>query len=162
MIHNYDEEVKRNELIDSKNSQMIVLTGAMLTLQSTLFTEVLVNHILLNSHTILSFKILTSLTMIISVILYLYSMYIFINAYAFLPESFTQCPKPQYLLDKAINNQNEFEAQGEILATMCDTINDNYPIIENKVYKGRLGFIWLKRAVFSTLVIIMLFLFALI
>ena len=27
MIHTYDEEVNRNELIDSKNSQMIVLTG---------------------------------------------------------------------------------------------------------------------------------------
>ena len=39
MIHAYDEEVARNELIDSKNSQMIVLTGAMLTLQATLFTN---------------------------------------------------------------------------------------------------------------------------
>ena len=41
MIHTYDEEVNRNELIDSKNSQMIVLTGAMLTLQATLFTNLL-------------------------------------------------------------------------------------------------------------------------
>ena len=42
MIHAYDEDVARNELVDTKNSQMIILTGAMLTLQSTLFTELLV------------------------------------------------------------------------------------------------------------------------
>ena len=27
LFRNYDEEVSRNELIDNKNSQMIVLTG---------------------------------------------------------------------------------------------------------------------------------------
>lgn len=46
MIHTYDEEVARNELIDTKNSQMIVLTGAMLTLQATLFTNLLAQKIL--------------------------------------------------------------------------------------------------------------------
>lgn len=29
LFRNYDEEVSRNELIDNKNSQMIVLTGTM-------------------------------------------------------------------------------------------------------------------------------------
>ena len=43
MIHVYDEDVARNELVDSKNCQMIVLTGVMLTLQATFFTELLVN-----------------------------------------------------------------------------------------------------------------------
>ena len=38
MIHAYDEDVARNELVDSKNSQMIVLTGVMLSLNATLFT----------------------------------------------------------------------------------------------------------------------------
>ncbi len=161
MIHAYDEEVARNELVDSKNSQMIVLSGVMLTLQSTLFTEVLVNHIL-NQSILWSFKVIISIAMVISVILYLYSMYIFINAYAFIPNKFCMCPEPQYLLDKAINNQNEFEAQGEILATMCDTIKGNFPVIQSKVNKGALGFIWLKRAVFSTLIVIILFLFVLI
>ena len=46
MIHTYDEEVARNELIDTKNSQMIVLTGAMLTFQATLFTNLLKKKIL--------------------------------------------------------------------------------------------------------------------
>ena len=43
MIHVFDVDVARNELVDSKNCQMIVLTGVMLTLQATFFTELLVN-----------------------------------------------------------------------------------------------------------------------
>ncbi len=44
LFRNYEEEVARNELIDNKNSQMIVLTGTMLTLQATLFTSGLLNE----------------------------------------------------------------------------------------------------------------------
>ena len=161
MIHAYDEEVARNELVDSKNCQMIVLTGVMLTLQSTLFTEVLVNHIILNNNILLSFKVLISIAMIISVLLYLYSLNIFINAYAFLPDKFCMCPDPKYLLDKAVNNESEFDAQGEILATMSDTIDGNFSVIQSKVDKGCEGFVWLKRAVFSTLIVIFLLLFVL-
>ena len=36
MSHVYEEDERRKELVDSKNSQMIVLSGAMLTIQSTL------------------------------------------------------------------------------------------------------------------------------
>ena len=35
MMHTYDDENKRNELIDSKNSQMIAFLGIMLTIQLT-------------------------------------------------------------------------------------------------------------------------------
>lgn len=48
MTHVYDEDERRNELVDSKNSQMIVLSGAMLTLQSTLISKLLIEDILLN------------------------------------------------------------------------------------------------------------------
>lgn len=41
MTHVYEEDERRNELVDSKNSQMIILSGAMLTLQSTLITKLL-------------------------------------------------------------------------------------------------------------------------
>ena len=39
MTHVYDEDERRNELIDTKNSQMILLSGTMLTLQSTLLVS---------------------------------------------------------------------------------------------------------------------------
>ena len=49
MIHAYDEDLARNELVDTKNSQMTALTGVMLTLQSTLFTDLPVNQFLIAS-----------------------------------------------------------------------------------------------------------------
>ena len=159
MIHAYDEDVSRNELIDSKNCQMIVLCGMMLTLQATLFTEVLVNHILTNE-VVFSYQLLTSGLMIVSVVVYLYAMILFIDSYAF-TEKFWSCPTPQFLLDKAVNNVSEFDAQGEILATMSETIELNEVIIQSKVDKGQQGFVWLKRAIVTTLFIIILFLFAL-
>ena len=45
MMHNYDEEVRRNELIDSKNSQMIAFLGIMFTIQLTLFVNVLSTYL---------------------------------------------------------------------------------------------------------------------
>lgn len=69
MIHNYDEEAKRNELVDSKNSQMIVLTGAMLTLQATLFSNILVDSIISVEGIEFHWKIFVSIFMIISLIL---------------------------------------------------------------------------------------------
>ncbi|OEC94504.1 MULTISPECIES: hypothetical protein [Methanobrevibacter] len=47
-FRNYDEEERRNGLIDNKNSQMIVLTGTMLTLQATLFSVGLLNEFVYN------------------------------------------------------------------------------------------------------------------
>lgn len=48
MTHVYEEDEHRNELVDSKNSQMIILSGAMLTLQSTLITKLLIDDVLLS------------------------------------------------------------------------------------------------------------------
>ena len=48
MTHVYEEDERRNELVDSKNSQMIILSGAMLTLQSTLITKLLIDDVLLS------------------------------------------------------------------------------------------------------------------
>ena len=45
MMHNYDDEIRRNELIDSKNSQMIAFLGIMLTIQLTLFVNVLSTYL---------------------------------------------------------------------------------------------------------------------
>lgn len=45
MLHVYDEEVDRNRLVDEKNSRMILLTGAVLTLEVTLLSSLWVNCI---------------------------------------------------------------------------------------------------------------------
>ena len=158
MIHAYEEEVARNELVDTKNSQMIILTGAMLTLQSTLFTELLINQFLIKDNFLLCCKILLSVVMIVSLSFYIYSMYNFIEAYAF-SNKFYSVPSPELLLEQARNNVSKFKAQAEWLGTFGETIDYNYKIMEEKIEKGKFGFIWLKRAGFFTIIFLILFLF---
>ncbi len=157
MIHVYDEDVARNELVDNKNCQMIVLTGVMLTLQATLFINLLVQHILLNQNFMYSVKLILSGAILLSFILYGISLYYYINAYAFSRE-FKSSPTPKILCDYANDNQSKFFVQGEMLFTIGKTINDNYSVIEDKVETGRKGFKWLKRACLSTFIFIVLFL----
>ena len=83
MIHAYDEDLARNELVDTKNSQMTALTGVMLTLQSTLFTDLLVNQFLIKDLVPVCCKIFLSIVIIMSISLYVYSLYKFIDAYVF-------------------------------------------------------------------------------
>ena len=156
MIHAYDEDVARNELVDTKNSQMIILTGAMLTLQSTLFTELLVNQFLIKGFP-LCCKVFLSVVMIISIGLYVYSLNKFIDAYIF-SSKFDLVPSPKLLLEQATMNVSEFNAQAEWLGTFGETIDDNCEVIDEKVEKGKMGFIWLKRAGESTFVFLILFL----
>lgn len=158
MIHAYDEDLSRNELVDTKNSQMIILTGAMLTLQSTLFTDLLVSQFLIKEGVPVCCKILLSVVMVISIGLYVYSLYKFIDAYAF-SSKFDLVPSPELLLEQAHENVSEFNAQAEWLGTFGETIEDNCKVIDDKVEKGKIGFIWLKRAGISTLIFLILFLF---
>ena len=81
MTHVYEEDERRNELVDSKNSQMIVLSGAMLTLQSTLISKILIDTIFLNNHIIVGFwcKVMLSILLIVSLVFYFSSMYEFIR-----------------------------------------------------------------------------------
>lgn len=83
MIHAYDEDLARNELVDTKNSQITALTGVMLTLQSTLFTDLLVNQFLIKDLVPVCCKIFLSIVIIMSISLYIYSLYKFIDAYVF-------------------------------------------------------------------------------
>lgn len=161
MIHAYDEDVSRNELIDSKNCQMIVLTGVMLTLQATFFTELLVNRILVNYLIDYDVKIILSSIMLVSMVLYICSLFMFIHAYAF-NKKFGSSPNPKELLDKALENHSIKKVQGNVLFDFDETIGYNYDIIENKIKKGQIGFIILRIAGLSTLLFMLLFIFYLI
>lgn len=157
MIHAYDEDVARNELVDTKNSQMIILVGAMLTLQSTLFTDLLVSQFLINESVQLCCKLVLSIVMSVSIGFYVYTLYKFIDAYAF-SSKFDLVPSPELLLKQAHNNVSKFHAQAEWLGTFGETIDDNSKVIDEKVEKGKEGFSWLKRAGISTLIFLILFL----
>jgi len=160
MIHKYDEDVQRNELIDSKNSQMIVILGVMITLQSTFFIQLLVDKILLNCGISLSWKIFLSIVMVISLVLYIIALYLFIDAYAFCDE-FGFAPKSSFLIKKAESEENEFNIRKVILANFNKVIEENNKIIETKADKGKKGFIFFKISCVVTVVFLCIFLFVL-
>lgn len=155
MIHAYDEDVARNELVDNKNSQMIVLTGVMLTLQATLFTELLVNHVLLENAICYDGKLLLSILMLCSMFLYVCALIIFINAYAF-NKTFGSSPHPEELLDKVIDNHPIEKVQGNVLFDLNETMSYNNDIINGKINKGKRGFIILTVAGISTFLFLVL------
>ena len=95
---------------------MTALTGVMLTLQSTLFTDLLVNQFLIKDLVPVCCKIFLSIVMIMSIGLYVYSLYKFIDAYVF-SSKFDLVTSPELLLDQACNNVPEFNAQAECMFT---------------------------------------------
>ena len=144
MIHTYDEEVNRNELIDSKNSQMIVLTGAMLTVQATLFTNLLAQKVLFNNQMITSWKFLLSVIMLCSLGLIMLALFQFIKSFEF-KKSFKQAPNPPFLLKMYNDDTKSIEdVFDKILNRLPKTMDNNRELMTEKVHIGDIGFKYLK------------------
>ena len=158
MTHVYDEDERRNELVDSKNSQMIVLSGAMLTLQSTLISKLLIDDILLNNElsVALCCKIILSIVMIVSIVGYFISMYLFIQAYTF-KDNYQMVPDHESVLECKNDNEPEGTIVSDMLTEYNRAIKKNDDIIDKKVNKGRQGFFVLKISGILTLIFIILF-----
>lgn len=105
LFRNYDEEVARNELIDSKNSQMIMLTGTMLTLQATLFTTGLLNEFVYNKIMVSTFKFWIFNLFVSSLIVSVTSMIFFILSYKFVG-TFKQAPTATYVKKSYIKKRD--------------------------------------------------------
>lgn len=159
MKHYYEEDERRNELVDSKNSQMIVLTGVMLTLQVTLFANLFVNNIL-ESSLLFCYKLGLAFLMVLSFIFYICSMYLFINAYAF-NNDFLMVPDPNYLATLKEDNDTKSMVIEKLLKTFEESLDSNDELINNKVKKGKWGFYLLGVGVFITLIFIGITVFSL-
>ena len=159
MTHVYDEDERRNELVDSKNSQMIVLSGAMLTLQSTLISKLLIDDVLLNNELSVAFyfKVILSIVMIISLVGYFISMYLFIQAYTF-KDNYQMVPDHESVIDSKTDDDSERIIVSEMLIEYNKSIKNNDELIEKKVNKGHKGFLVLKISGILTLIFIILFL----
>ena len=132
MLHVYDEEVDRNWLIDEKNSQMILLTGAMLTLQATLFSN------LIHPYSDWVLKVL----FFISIVCYVCSLIIFIQSYMF-SNSFLQGPSAKYLRGLYDDGKSGDYIFCKLLSLMPETIYHNKRIIKGKTKDSKYGFVLL-------------------
>lgn len=160
IIHYYEEDERRNKLIDSKNSQMIVLSGAMLTLQATLITKLFVDTILLNEKIALNcyWELFLAIIMIISFLGYLYAMYKFIDAYAFQDE-YQMVPDPNSVMESKLDNESEETIIKDMLKEVNEACNLNDNIMIKKVDKSKEGFNILKISGIITLFFILTILF---
>nr|DAN12669.1 MAG TPA: hypothetical protein [Caudoviricetes sp.] len=158
MTHVYEEDERRNELVDSKNSQMIILSGAMLTLQSTLITKLLIDDVLLNTDLAVALccKLILSELMLVSIIGYFISMYLFIDAYTF-KDDYQMIPHHESVIEARDDNDSEAIIVSKTLDEYNKAIKKNDELIENKINKGRQGFCLLKISGFLTLIFLILF-----
>lgn len=158
MTHVYEEDERRNELVDSKNSQMIVLSGAMLTIQSTLISKLLIDDILLNNElsVALCCKAILSIVMIVSMVGYFISMYLFIQAYTF-KDNYQMVPDHESVIECKNDNESEEIIVSDMLVEYNKAIKKNDNIMDKKVNKGRQGFFVLKISGILTLIFIILF-----
>jgi len=155
MIHAYEEDERRNTLVDSKNSQMIACIGVMLTIQGSLFTYLLSQFFKIN---LLSINIILSVLALISLGYYIYSMKIFIDAYSF--KTFKSVPNHEYLINSAKKNSHEHNIVADLLGTFCDAIKYNKDVILNKINISKEGFKYFKKGGLTTVLFILVFLFS--
>lgn len=155
MIHAYEEDERRNTLVDSKNSQMIACIGVMLTIQGSLFTYLLSQFFKIN---LLSINIILSVLALISLGYYIYSMKIFIDAYSF--KTFKSVPNHEYLIISAKKNSHEHNIVADLLGTFCDAIKYNKDVILNKINISKEGFKYFKKGGLTTVLFILVFLFS--
>lgn len=162
MMHYYEEDERRNELIDSKNSQMIIFSGAMLTLQTTLITKLFVDAILLNDKITLNFycELFLGIIMVISFVGYLYAMYNFIDSYAFQDE-YQMVPDPISVIESKIDDDSEETIIRDMLKEVNEACNLNDNIMKKKVTKSNEGFFILKISCIVTLCFIFIIIFIL-
>ena len=142
MEHYYEEDERRNELIDSKNSQMIVLTGTILSLQVTLFTNLFVTQILTSKIICLYWKNWLAMIMMGSFISLAISMGIFIWAYAF-QNDYLMVPDPKSLLK--FNEQfivYKLDVINKLLKSFDGAIDWNEDLMNSKVKKGNGDFVF--------------------
>ena len=157
MTHVYDEDERRNTLVDSKNSQMIILTGSMLTLQATLINKLFIDTILLNNQILVGFWCKFSLATIlfVSTGLYFISMKKFIDAYTF-KDNYKIAPAHDSIIDTLNHDCSESDVVEGMLCVYDESMLENDNIINKKVKMGCRGFLFLKIAGIFTLIFLFL------
>ena len=153
MIHAYEEDERRNTLVDSKNSQMIAILGVMLTIQGSLFTFLLSNFATINFPVM---NVILSVLALVSLGYYVYSMKIFVDAYYF--KTFKSIPNHEYLIKSAKENVHEHNIVGDLIGSFGDAINYNKEVIFGKVNTAKEGFKYFKKGGLCTVLFVLVFL----
>ncbi len=151
-LHRYDEDERRNQLVDSKNSSFIAFLGVMLTIQSTLISYIIT---FINGKLTLEVIILV-IVFVGSLICYAISLGYFVSSLKFLSK-FQVAPVVSELIDFGKSNTSEEYIIQNTIVSLDKCIEDNTVLSEEKTSKGIHGCMFLELGVIFTVIFIALF-----
>lgn len=158
-FHIYEEEERRNQLIDSKNQSFVAFLGVMFTIQVTIVSNF--NSMFDNvSSNRLDFLLLLFL---LSILCYIISLMFFSLTLMF-TDKFQSAPPIDKIIEfgnptPCSEKDNNFIMSNTIVS-LRKCIFDNDKIMENKTRKGNFGFLFLNVGVIFTILFILYYLFS--
>ncbi|WP_298524702.1 hypothetical protein [uncultured Methanobrevibacter sp.] len=148
-LHRYDEEVQRNELIDSKNKSIVAFLGVMLTIQCTILPR------------LIEFKeILSNVEMFILVIIFLISLIFYVSSLLVFMSTLNNidqigtAPRIDWLIIFWKNNSSFSKIVQNTIISLNEIVEKNDDILEEKNSRGNLGLKLIKGGVIFTAIFI--------
>lgn len=149
-LHRYDEEVQRNEIIDSRNKSIVAFLGVMLTIQCTILP------ILVEFKKTLSPFDLTILygVFLFSLMFYFSSLLVFMSTLNNINQILT-VPRIDWLIEFGKNNKSLKYIIKNTLISLNKCVDDNDVILEEKNSRGNLGLKLMRYGVSFTIIFIL-------
>lgn len=151
-LHRYDEEERRNQLIDEKNSSLIAFLGVMLTIQCTLIPSIMD---LFGKFICVPVLEILVVCYIISLAGYVVAMFYFISALTF--SEFHSVPDVPSLIEFK-DNEKIIDIMNNNIISLNKAIMENKKIMDLKTLKGKNGFCFLKVGIVFLVIFITIFL----
>lgn len=148
-LHRYDEEVQRNELIDSKNKSIVAFLGVMLTIQCTILPKLIeFKEILTPLEVVFLFGVF-----LISLIFYLGSLLVFMSTLNGIKQ-LQSVPRIDWLIKFGINNNSYSFIVRNVIVSLNKCVEENDEILDQKNIRGNFALRLMKYGVIFTTIFI--------
>ena len=153
-LHRYDEANNRNISVDNKNKSMIGFIGIILTIEITILPQIFNGSseiLLINaSRALICLEIM-------SICCYAISIFYFISAITFV-STFQEAPAMSGIISSIENKEDTDLIINKNIVSLQKCIEDNNEIVEDKTKKAKIGFIFFKYGLISTVTFFILLL----
>ena len=149
-LHRYDEEVGRNESIDSKNKSMVAFLAVMLTIQCTILIRLIELEAIIASFEMNVLLIL----FVISFVLNLLSLLYFISTLTYL-DRLQSSPNIGNLVDFGINGKSSEYLIENTIVSLNKSVNENKIILKEKSIKEKRGIFLMRLGLMVTIIFIL-------
>lgn len=148
-LHRYDEEVQRNELIDSKNKSIVAFLGVMLTIQCTILPKLIeFKEILAPLEVVFLFGVF-----LISLIFYLGSLLVFMSTLNGIKQ-LQSVPRIDWLIKFGVNNNSYSFIVRNVIVSLNKCVEENDEILDQKNIRGNFALRLMKYGVIFTTIFI--------